>query len=182
MSRARRQPPDGAGRAVSAGDAGHAVPADGESRALSADGAGHAVPADGESRALSADGARFSLADRWIRSRLAAMLERVESGFAEYRLDVVAGALYEFTWNEYCDWYLELSKAVLFSDTAGEAEKRGTRHTLIHTLETLLRALHPLAPFISEEIWQRVRRSAAVGGETIMLADFPTPEKHSGGS
>ncbi len=129
-----------------------------------------------EDRAVSADGARFSLADRWIRSRLAAMLERVEAGFAEYRLDVVANALYEFTWNEYCDWYLELSKAVLFSDTAGEAEKRGARYTLIHTLETLLRALHPLAPFISEEIWQRVRLIAGVGGETIMLADFPTPQ------
>jgi valyl-tRNA synthetase len=121
-------------------------------------------------------GAYFSLADRWIRSRLSAALKRVEVGFAEYRLDVVASALYEFTWNEYCDWYLELSKAVLFSETASESEKRGTRHTLIHTLEALLRALHPLAPFISEEIWQRARLTAGVRGETIMLSDFPTPE------
>jgi valyl-tRNA synthetase len=123
------------------------------------------------------DGAsHFSLADRWIRSRLSAALKRVESGFAEYRLDVVANALYEFTWNEYCDWYLELSKAVLFSDTASESEKHGTRYTLIHTLEALLRALHPLAPFISEEIWQRVRVSAGVRGDTIMRSDFPTPD------
>ncbi len=118
-------------------------------------------------------GAEFSLADRWIRSRLAAMLARVESGFAEYRFDVVANALYEFTWHEFCDWYLELSKAVLQSDTAGAAAKRGTRHTLINTLEVLLRALHPLAPFISEEIWQRVRASAGVSGDSIMLCAFP---------
>jgi valyl-tRNA synthetase len=120
--------------------------------------------------------AAFSLADRWIRSRLATMLARIETGFRDYRLDTVAGALYEFTWNEFCDWYLELSKAVLQSDAAGAAEKRGTRFTLIDTLEVLLRALHPLAPFISEEIWQRVRSSAGPGGETIMRAAYPTAQ------
>jgi valyl-tRNA synthetase len=129
-----------------------------------------------EAQEVSAAGAHFSLSDRWIRSRLAAMLKRVEEGFADYRLDGVASALYEFTWNEYCDWYLELSKAVLFSDTASEAAKRGTRHTLIHTLEVLLRALHPLAPFISEEIWQKVRNAAGVSGDTIMRSAFPTPD------
>jgi len=103
------------------------------------------------------------------------MLRRVESGFADYRLDTVANALYEFTWSEFCDWYLELSKAVLQSDTASEAQKRGTRKTLIGTLETLLRALHPIAPFITEEIWQRVRIAAGVAGESIMRAAFPTP-------
>jgi valyl-tRNA synthetase len=127
----------------------------------------HANGAPAEETALS-------LADRWIRSRLAATLARVESGFAEYRLDVVAGALYEFTWNEFCDWYLELSKAVLQSDTASAAEKRATRATLIGTLEVLLRALHPIVPFISEEIWQRVRPAAAVSGETIMLCEYPS--------
>jgi valyl-tRNA synthetase len=116
---------------------------------------------------------RSSLADRWIQARLSAMLERVESGFAEYRLDTVANALYEFTWHEFCDWYLEFSKAVLQSESAAAETKRATRHTLIHTLEVLLRALHPLAPFISEEIWQRVRSSAGVAGDTIMLAAFP---------
>ena len=125
---------------------------------------------------LAHEGAQFSLADRWIRSRLAAALTRVDTGFKEYRLDGVVNALYEFTWHEYCDWYLELSKAVLFSDTATEAEKRGTRHTLIHTLEALLRSLHPVAPFISEEIWQRVRISAGVAGDSIMLAPYPTPD------
>ena len=129
-----------------------------------------------EGQNLSSEGAQFSLADRWIRSRLSAALARVETGFAEYRLDVVANALYEFTWNEYCDWYLELSKATLFSDEATEAEKRGTRYTLVHTLEALLRALHPLAPFITEEIWQRVKLAASVVGESIMHAAFPLPD------
>jgi valyl-tRNA synthetase len=122
------------------------------------------------------EGAEFSLADRWIQSRLSAMLARVESGFAEYRLDIVANALYDFTWHEFCDWYLELSKAVLQSETATAAAKRGARSTLINSLEVLLRALHPLAPFISEEIWQRVRVSAGVAGDTIMRSPFPTSE------
>ncbi len=117
-----------------------------------------------EGQEANAAGAEFSLADRWIQSRLASMLARVESGFAEYRLDNVVNALYEFTWHEFCDWYLELSKAVLQSESAGEAAKRGTRFTLINSLEVLLRALHPLAPFISEEIWQRVRHSAGAAG------------------
>jgi valyl-tRNA synthetase len=126
-----------------------------------------------EGHDLNAAGAEFSLADRWIRSRLADMLSRIETGFADYRLDVVANALYEFTWHEFCDWYLELSKAVLQSDSAAPAAKRGTRLTLINTLEVLLRALHPLAPFISEEIWQRVRVSAGASGETVMRTEFP---------
>ncbi len=127
-----------------------------------------------EGQDLQVPGAEFSLADRWIQSRLAAMLARIESGFADYRLDNVANALYEFTWHEFCDWYLELSKAVLQSDAASAAAQRGARFTLISTLETLLRALHPLAPFITEEIWQRVRVSAAAPGETIMRAAYPS--------
>ncbi|HEY3850635.1 MAG TPA: valine--tRNA ligase [Steroidobacteraceae bacterium] len=128
---------------------------------------GGTAPSEGE----------LSLADRWIRSRLAAMIERVDAGFTGYRLDIVANALYEFTWNEFCDWYLELSKAVLQSDTATAAQKHATRKTLIGTLETLLRALHPLAPFITEEIWQRVRPGAGVNGESIMLAPFPRADE-----
>jgi valyl-tRNA synthetase len=127
-----------------------------------------------EDQEHGAEGAEFSLADKWIRSRLAAMLTRIETGFAEYRLDIVANALYEFTWHEFCDWYLELSKAVLQAEGASTAAKRGTRSTLIDTLETLLRALHPLAPFISEEIWQRVRGNAGAQGATVMRAKFPT--------
>jgi valyl-tRNA synthetase len=127
-----------------------------------------------ENQDMSPAGAHFSLADRWIQARLAAMLARVTSGFSDYRLDTAANALYEFTWHEFCDWYVELSKAVLQSETATAESKRGTRHTLINTLEVLLRALHPIAPFISEEIWQRVRVSAGVPGETIMHCEFPS--------
>jgi valyl-tRNA synthetase len=132
-----------------------------------------------ENQNLAAAGAEFSLADRWIHSRLVDILGRIEAGFADYRLDAVANALYEFTWHEFCDWYVELSKAVLQSDSASDAAKRGTRLTLIHTLEVLLRAMHPLAPFISEEIWQRVRVVAGVAGETIMHAEFPRAESMS---
>jgi valyl-tRNA synthetase len=132
-----------------------------------------------ESHEISAAGAEFSLADRWIQSRLADMLGRIEAGFIDYRLDGVANAVYDFTWHEFCDWYVELSKAVLQSDSAPEAAKRGTRFTLVHTLEVLLRAMHPLAPFISEEIWQRVRTVAGVSGETIMRAEFPRAESMS---
>jgi len=127
-----------------------------------------------ENQDLAAEGAELSVADRWIQARLAAMLARVESGFADYRLDVAANALYDFTWHEFCDWYVELSKAVLQSQTLSAAAKRGTRRTLIHSLEILLRALHPIAPFISEEIWQRVRVSAGIPGETIMRCAFPS--------
>ncbi len=118
-----------------------------------------------------------SLADRWIEARLAAMLARAEEGFRDYRLDVVANALYDFTWHEFCDWYLELSVPVFQSDGASAAGwQRGTRGTLIRTLETLLRALHPLAPFITEEIWQRVKGSAGASGDTIMRSRYPRAE------
>jgi valyl-tRNA synthetase len=126
-----------------------------------------------ESQEIRAESAGLSLADRWIRSRLKVMLTRIESGFAEYRLDMVANALYEFTWHEYCDWYLEFSKAVLQSDSALPSAKAGARFTLITTLEALLRALHPIAPFISEEIWQRVRPIVGAVGDSIMQTQFP---------
>ncbi len=117
-----------------------------------------------------------TLADRWIRSRLAAALEATRTGFDGYRFDLASQALYEFTWYDFCDWYLELSKAVLNSETASEAEKRATRHTLISTLESLLRALHPLMPFITEEIWQRVGVLAGRTGPTIMLEPWPVAD------
>jgi valyl-tRNA synthetase len=100
--------------------------------------------------------AELSIADRWIVSRLAATFARVDEELAKYRFDLAASALYEFTWYEFCDWYLELTKPVLQDENASEAAKRGTRRTLITTLEALLRALHPIMPFITEEIWQRV--------------------------
>ena len=115
----------------------------------------------------------FSAADVWIRSRLNEAVGSVHENFANYRLDLAAKALYEFTWYEFCDWYLELSKPVLQSSEATDAQKRGTRRTLIEVLETLLRALHPLMPFITEEIWQQVAPRAGAEGETIMLRPFP---------
>jgi valyl-tRNA synthetase len=117
-----------------------------------------------------------SLPDRWIRSRFAACLTKVHSGFAEYRFDLAAQALYEYTWYEFCDWYLEFTKAVLGDPAGSEAEKATTRATLLGSLEALLRALHPLMPFISEEIWQRVAPLAGAHGESIMLAPYPEPE------
>ena len=93
--------------------------------------------------------------------------------FAVYRLDLAAQAMYEFTWHEFCDWYLELSKPVLQSDQSSDAAKRGTRKTLAEVLETLLRLMHPLMPFITEEIWQALPARAKVEGETIMLRPFP---------
>jgi valyl-tRNA synthetase len=111
--------------------------------------------------------------DRWILSRLSATAAAVREAFAQYRFDLAAQALYEFTWREFCDWYLELSKAVLQSLDCGDAERRGTRATLVGTLEALLRLLHPLMPFITEEIWQRAAPRAGVEGATIMRQPFP---------
>jgi valyl-tRNA synthetase len=114
--------------------------------------------------------------DRWIRSRLQAAIAAVRDGFAAYRFDQAAQAAYEFTWYEFCDWYLEFSKAVLQSQQGTIEERRGTRRTLIETLETLLRLLHPLMPFITEEIWQRVAPRAGKQGDSIMRQPFPALE------
>jgi valyl-tRNA synthetase len=121
------------------------------------------------------DPAAMSLPDRWIRSRFGRTVAAVEDHLAGYRMDLVAKALYEFTWNEYCDWYLELSKPIL-QGAAADAEKAATRTTLTGVLEALLRALHPLIPFITEEIWQRVAPlTGPVGADaSIMLQPFPS--------
>lgn len=132
--------------------------------------------------------AELSVADRWIVSRFADTLAQVDRSLNEYRFDFAATALYEFTWYEFCDWYLELTKPVLQSESSTEAQKRGTRRTLVTVLEALLRALHPVMPFITEEIWQRVRpvaepliasgqvRGARVGADSIMLTAYPAAE------
>ncbi|MGB5210945.1 MAG: valine--tRNA ligase [Gammaproteobacteria bacterium] len=121
----------------------------------------------------------LSLADRWIRSRLARTAAEVEEAFGNYRLDLAARALYEFTWNEFCDWYLELSKPILQSDDSTAAERRATRRTLVEVLEGLLRLLHPIMPFITEEIWQRVAPLAGVSGVTIMRQPYPISDKQA---
>ncbi|MCR8923287.1 valine--tRNA ligase [Dasania sp. GY-MA-18] len=118
-------------------------------------------------------GYELSLADRWITSELQKVEKAVADGINSYRLDLASQALYDFIWNEYCSWYLELSKPVLWDDNASAAQKKGTRRTLIRVLETVLRLAHPLMPFITEEIWQRIKPLAGVEGETIMLAAYP---------
>ncbi|MDN3519689.1 valine--tRNA ligase [Aquisalimonas lutea] len=118
---------------------------------------------------------RYTAADRWIRSRLQAASEAVNRNIQGYRLDLAAQALYDFIWNEYCDWYLELSKPVL-QTADDEALRRGTRQTLVQVLETVLRLMHPMMPFITEEIWQRVAPLAGRDGRTVMREPFPLPD------
>ncbi len=115
----------------------------------------------------------LSAADRWIHARLDHAITTVHEQMAVYRLDLAAQAMYEFTWHEFCDWYLELSKPVLQSDDASAAAQRGTRRTLITVLESLLRLIHPIMPFITEEIWQQVAPRAGIAGDSVMLRPYP---------
>jgi valyl-tRNA synthetase len=128
-----------------------------------------------EGKPVAARGTRSdSVVDRWIVSRLRDALSTTESGFADYRFDLAATALYEFTWHEFCDWYLELAKPVLQGDDAEAAA--ATRRTLLDVSEALMRALHPIMPYLTEEIWQMLAPLAGSGGDTIMLAPWPAAE------
>jgi valyl-tRNA synthetase len=135
--------------------------------------------AEGTGAASTAtDNTALSLPDRWIRSRFGRTVAAVSDNIENYRFDLVAKALYEFTWNEYCDWYLELSKPILQGDASAE-EKAATRATLTGVLEALLRALHPLIPFITEEIWQRVAplTGAVAADASIMVQPYPSADE-----
>ncbi len=131
---------------------------------------------EGQDCGLEGD-VELSLADRWILSRLQLVTQQAREHCEAYRLDLMAQAIYEFTWNEFCDWYLELSKPVLNADDSSAAARRGTRRTLVQVLETILRLVHPLMPFISEEIWQRVAPLAGKQGVTIMLQPYPDADE-----
>ena len=120
-----------------------------------------------------APASQLNLIDQWIHSQLQNTIQQVHQHFQDYRFDLVAQILYEFTWNEYCDWYVELAKAVLNDPKFDNDVKNSTRFTLINLLETILRLLHPLMPFITEEIWQTVAPLANKTANTLMLQKYP---------
>ena len=127
-----------------------------------------------EDQVLDAAHSKLSLADRWILSRLNHAVEETTAAFNDFRFDLAARSLYEFIWNEYCDWYLELAKVSLHSDDL--ALQTGTRRTLIEVFETVLRLTHPVMPFITEEIWQKIGPLAGKHGATIMLQPYPVED------
>lgn len=119
----------------------------------------------------------LSVFDKWVWSRFQDTLAEFESAIAQYRFDIAAQSLYEFTWNQFCDWYLELSKAVLNAQTSSEAQKRGTRHTLINVLEHLMRLIHPIMPFISDEIWQKIKPLSCNSSDVSSIMSDAFPEQ-----
>lgn len=127
----------------------------------------------GEDCGQNGEACELSLADRWIISQLQRTEAEVTRQLDQFRFDLAAQALYEFIWNQYCDWYLELSKPVLWDENAPVERARGTRRTLVRVLEVALRLAHPFMPFITEEIWQRLAPLAGAEGKTIMLQPWP---------
>ena len=134
---------------------------------------------EGEDTGLSDDSVSMSLSDRWIVSRLQQVKAEVTRHIQGYRFDLASKELYEFIWNDYCDWYIELSKPVIYSKDSSTQQKRAARRTLVRVLESMLRLLHPIMPYITEELWQRVAPLAGKTGDTIMLQPYPVydPQK-----
>lgn len=117
----------------------------------------------------------WELPEQWIVSRLQKAEAAVQQAFATYRLDLAAQAIYEFIWNEYCDWYVELTKPVLNDENVSSERKAEVRRVLLSVMEASLRLAHPIMPFLTEEIWQTLAPMIGIGGETIMLAPYPVP-------
>ena len=132
---------------------------------------------EGEDCGTNGSDVDLSLADRWIISELQRTESTLTKHLDEYRFDLAAQTLYDFIWNQYCDWYLELSKPVLWDDNASAEAKRGTRRTLVRVLETILRMSHPIMPYITEEIWQSIKSIAGTQGDTLMQMSFPVPDE-----
>ena len=132
---------------------------------------------EGEDCGQSNEAYELSLADQWIVSRLQQVESDVINHFDHYRFDLASQSLYEFIWNEYCDWYLELAKPALADPNASIDSLRGTRRTLVRVLEAILRLAHPIMPFITEEIWQSVKMLAGIPHDqsSIMLCPYPEP-------
>lgn len=125
---------------------------------------------------LESNAVELSVVDRWIISRLQQTEQTVIDALDNFRFDLAAQAIYEFVWNEYCDWYLELTKPVLNNPDSSEASQRGTRRTLVRVLEAVLRLAHPIMPFMTEEIWQRTKPLVGKAGASIMMEKYPTPD------
>ena len=126
---------------------------------------------------INGEEVELTLADRWILSRLQRVQAQIAKNFEDFRLDHASQNLYDFIWNEYCAWYLELSKPVLWDENSPETRKRGTRRTLIRVLEAIMRMAHPFMPYLTEEIWQNIKVNAGVEGETIMLQSYPEADQ-----
>ena len=119
----------------------------------------------------------LSIADQWIMSQLQRCTETVTEHFAHYRFDLASKAIYDFVWNEYCSWYIELSKPVFWDENSTPAQLKGTRRTLIRVLEAILRLAHPIMPYITEAVWQSVKPLAGKDGDTIMLQSYPVADE-----
>ncbi|MGR8921031.1 MAG: class I tRNA ligase family protein, partial [Gammaproteobacteria bacterium] len=121
----------------------------------------------------------YDMPERWVRGRFAETVGRVREGFEAYRFDIASQALYEFVWDEYCDWYIEMAKVRLNDEHTDQASRDAICHVLLEVLDGLLRALHPLMPFITEEIWLRLAPSIGIDADTIMDQAFPDAAAHA---